>query len=751
MFRRPNIHFPFILVLLLAFLMAGLAVASEKKDEPLPNFWKLAKYVDSNRHTRPDDLAEAENHVPPFENPTVLETDMGTVYLDEEALAFQFYNENGFLWSSTVDHGNGGLSPNWVRKVRSAVHIESFNTASANYATTEEFVLSDGTTKKTKLIKNGFESRITFGKSRISLLLRVTFTEEGILVEIPEEEIEEPGSFVLGTIKVYPFFGGVLEDAVPGYVFIPDGVGALVRYRKADPSIIANYKKEIYGSDLGYTAESNLNREISDTNMIHAPVFGFVHGANQNAIFGNILSGAEYGNLNIYYAGRTTLYTTVFPEFVYRRTYRQPIDRAGNWISLLQNFRNKADIKILYTPLPGEDANYVGMAKLYRKQLGLENRKTVDEVPLKLETIGLEKSPGLFFHKTTVMTRFDEFKKIASDLKSAGIKNLVGVYFGYTDAGVTWSPPNYKGLAGKLGGKKAFREMLEEFSEMYLAANFVWASSKASGFNTYRDLAKKINDQNYVYQNWSDTKYLLKHGKSAGLFRKTEARYAEYDAGFALQTLGTLLYSDFRNGVHLDDAARIYRELLEGADKKTALYLANAYLFQELDAYFDFPMYSSQYLQFSDTVPFLAIVLNGVPLFGTSGNFYPYARDELLRLIDYGVYPSFIVTEKSSKYLQDTELEHIFASRYEDLKPAILVYHDFVNQALKHTSGALMSGRSVSEPGLVRVDYDNRVTIILNYTETQKIHSGHEILPKNYLILKDGEVLHAGYPEVSDG
>ena len=52
MFRRPNIHFPFILVLLLAFLMAGLAVASEKKDEPLPNFWKLAKYVDSNRHTR---------------------------------------------------------------------------------------------------------------------------------------------------------------------------------------------------------------------------------------------------------------------------------------------------------------------------------------------------------------------------------------------------------------------------------------------------------------------------------------------------------------------------------------------------------------------------------------------------------------------------------------------------------------------------------------------------------------------------
>ena len=75
-----------------------------------------------------------------------------------------------------------------------------------------------------------------------------------------------------------------MEDAVPGYVFYSDGVGRFVRYRKADPSIIANYKKKSTGSDLGYTAESNLNRVISDTNMIHAPA-PVSCGANQNAIF----------------------------------------------------------------------------------------------------------------------------------------------------------------------------------------------------------------------------------------------------------------------------------------------------------------------------------------------------------------------------------------------------------------------------------------------------------------------------------
>lgn len=734
----------------MAFLMAGLAFASEKTDVSLPNFWKLAKYVDSNRYTHPDNLEIAESPATPFENATVLSTEMGTVYLDKEALAFQFYSDNNYLWSSTVDYENAELSPNWVKRVRSAVHIEAYNTNSANYAMTEEFVLSDGTTKKTNIIENGFESRITFGKSRISLLLRVTFTKSGILVEIPEEEIKEPGNFVLSSVKVYPFFGGVLEDSVPGYVFIPDGIGALIRYRKADPTIIANYEKEIYGRNLGYSVESNLNNVPLDSNTIHAPVFGFVHGVNQNAIFGNILSGSEYGSLNVYYSGKTTAFTTVFPKFVFRRTYRQPIDRAGNTISLLQDFRNKIDIKVLYTPLSGNDANYVGMAKLYREQLGIGKKKTAGDIPLKLETIGLEKSPGIFFNKTTVMTRFDEFREIASDLKKEGIANLTGVYYGYTNSGVSWSAPNYQGLSRKLGGEKGFTEMLPEFEEMYLGTEFVFAGSKASGFNVYRDLAKRINDQNYVYQNLTDTEYLLKHQKSVDLFNKSADYYSDYGVGFALQSMGYMLYSDFKSKFYLEDAIALYRETLNKAEQKIALYLANSYLWTELDSYFAFPMYSSQYLQFSDTVPFLAIVLSGIPLYSDNANFYPYARDELLRLIDFGVYPSFLVTEKSSKYLKDTELEFIYSSRYQDLKPTILVYYDFVNQALKNVSSAQITGRSVIDVGLVRVDYDNHVSIILNYTENPKTYSGYNILPKNYLLIKEGEVLYAGYPEGSD-
>ncbi|MDD4000080.1 MAG: DUF5696 domain-containing protein [Bacilli bacterium] len=740
----------FVSIILLVSLLTLTTLALDNiQDAVLPGFQSISKYVDSNRYTHLDDLRKVENQVSLFVDPTIIDTEMGTVYFDPEALAFQFINENNYIWSSTINYDASSLSPNWIRRVRSAIHIESFNTNSNNFALTEEFVLSEGTKKTTKLIDNGFESRITFGKSRISLLLRVTFREDGIHVEVPDDEIKEDGSFKLHTVKVYPFFGAVLEADIPGYVFVPDGIGALVRYHLADPAIIANYEKEIYGRNLGYSDETNLNNIIPDGSTIQAPVFGFVHGINQNAIFGNILSGAQYGSLNIYYSGKTTAYTTVFPKFVYRRTYKQPIDRAGNSISLLQDYRNKVDLKVLYTPLIEEEANYVGMAKLYRQQLGLISKiPEVEDIPLKLETIGLEKSPGVLFNDTTVMTTFSDYTNIIKDLKTNGIDNIIGVYAGYTNSGVSWAPPVYKSLSRKLGNKTSFKTLVEEVSELYLVSEYIKASSKASGYSTYNDLAKKINDQNYTYQNFSDEKFLLKPEKTKALFEESINKLSAYEiTGLAVQSLGNTLYADYKNQFYLEDTISLYQNLLSEVNFKLSLYQANSYLWKYLDNYFDFPMYSSQYIYFSDTVPFLSIVLSGIPLFAGNANFYPYPRDELLRLIDFGVNPSFLVTEKSSKELQDTELEYIYTSRYQDLKAGIATYYDFVNQALRHVSSSKISNRQVVEAGLVRVDYDNQISIIINYTENEKDYLEFSVLPKNYLLLSADELLLAGYLE----
>jgi hypothetical protein len=102
------------------------------------------------------------------------------------------------------------------------------------------------------------------------------------------------------------------------------------------------------------------------------------------------------------------------------------------------------------------------------------------------------------------------------------------------------------------------------------------------------------------------------------------------------------------------------------------------------------------------------------------------------------VYPAFVVTEISSKYLQETAIESIYSSRFADLKPSIEVYYHFVNDALKHVIGAKIDDRNVIDQGVFEVIYDNGVKIIINYRETAYVYDDIEIAPKNYVVVQQG-------------
>ncbi|MBU1020276.1 MAG: hypothetical protein KJ847_03610, partial [Firmicutes bacterium] len=653
----------------------------------IPNFDEIIPLVDSNKysHVKSSDLALNQQDF--FDEPIEIETIYGTVYLDPESLAFQVVNNNGYIWSSTINDEIAGLPNTFKRRARSAIILESFNTGVASFALTEENLFEDNTEIETTLITNGFHALITFGRSGIQIGLYVTFGQNSIKVEIPQEEINESGAYKISSIKVYPYFGAVLENQIPGYVFLPDGIGALVDYKVTDPLISTNYQKEVYDRNIGYNLEPNMNNFLSGGTKIYAPVFGFVHGVNQNAVFANITSGSEYAMINLYFPARTRGFTTVFSEFVYRKTYRQPIDKVGNTISLLQSFPNPIDIEIEYSLLENENANYIGMAKTYRDYLELDSQESAyDSIPLRLDAIGIEKSKGLLFEKTTVMTTFSEFRDIALDLNSQGIDYIIGNFSGFTKRGVTWSAPQYENISRRLGNQNDLESLQEVLSSLLFVTEFIKASNQSAGYNQYFDLAKKINDQLYTYLSGTDTKYLLEYHKVRSIMTDSiEKLSKEPIDGFAIESMGGLLYDDFGNQQYLPEAISMFQELLSSIDYDIALYDINAYLWKYSDLYYDFPMYSSQYITFDDTVPFLSIVLSGsMQLFGPHANFYPYARDELLRLIDFGVYPSFVVTKESSKELQDTGLESIYSSKYDDIKNSITTYYQFVDGALSN-------------------------------------------------------------------
>ena len=208
------------------------------------------------------------------------------------------------------------------------------------------------------------------------------------------------------------------------------------------------------------------------------------------------------------------------------------------------------------------------------------------------------------------MTTLKEYKAILDDLKAGGIDHIVATLAGYTSNGFSWSPPYYQSLSSKVGTKKELTDVKKSVNRLYLMAELQMGSSRSKGFNRYLDLAKKINDQNYTYVSNLDTKYLLKPKKTKELLEETIQFFqAELGIdGIASEYLGNLLYADYSDDVMLEDTISLYQDMLSNSGMNIGLASVNHYLWGTLTDFFDFPMYSSQYITFDDTVPFLAIV-----------------------------------------------------------------------------------------------------------------------------------------------
>ena len=157
----------------------------------------------------------------------------------------------------------------------------------------------------------------------------------------------------------------------------------------------------------------------------------------------------------------------------------------------------------------------------------------------------------------------------------------------------------------------------------------------------------------------------------------------------------------------------------------------NAYLYPYVNNYRDIPMVNSQYVFETDTVPFLQILLSGsTTLYSPYLNCGLYSKIDLLKLIDYGVSPSFILTGKDNYELRDSASSNLLSSSISDWEEYVVESYEFVNNVLQHTYGEEILDREILAVGLVRVDYPSG-SIYVNYTEETRQAGEHELLPQS--------------------
>ncbi|NUM46185.1 MAG: hypothetical protein HUU38_15900 [Anaerolineales bacterium] len=684
--------------------------------------------------TAPDSLTAPERlfAAPPGQIPDtfemVAENDTFQLYANRTTLAFKVVDKrSGYIWHSNLDEkgDDDRLNKTWTAFAQSGISIDYLDSKAAS----ERVSLSNSEPViDFRPTAQGFEASVTFPAPSITILVRVTLEPEGVRVEVPFDSIEEKDpEFKLGLMYVYPFFGATRGDSIPGYMFLPDGSGTLIRFT-AETKAANMFYGRYYGKDLGMIAELPWDPLVNRPFNLSIPVIGMVHGEKENAYIAIVEKGAGYGEVHAHPSGVITNFNFLYNAFVYNESYFQATNRAGAGVTTLQPRTNKFDIAIHYRFLTGEAGDYVGMANSYQQYL-VENG-TLQKLPpsnedigIRLEFLGAEKEKILFWHRSIPMTTVAQMGEILSDLD---VKNPEVIYYGWQPGGAASMPPKALKLDRKLGKVAQLRDLVDTLTtaggqfSLYLDPQAaIWGEK---GYSSRSDLAMSITNFNLIGYNRSKVNYYLNLDTLAEKYNSLSTDVdSDLGAGLALDGIGSMLYSDFKNNHFLnrEDAILSYQSLLTENAGRTSFYRPNDYMFAYTSAYYNIPLSNSGYIYTTDVVPFLQIVLAGyVPFYGPAFNFSSNLQEDLLKHVDFGVYPSYFLTNEVTAKILNTSSNWIFTSSYAQWGQEIEETYAWLNTLLGPVKGQRIVAREVLGEGVIATTYENGKQIIVNYSET---------------------------------
>lgn len=715
-----------------------------------------------------------EGYVPVFED------DLMAVSFKESRDIFHIRDKRtGYVWSTGIDAGmrqEDMMNRTFASFANSFVTFEYLDPQGVLNKVSSTLVDSDGDRDRSTLadLGNGrFLLSVNTGEDGgFAVDVSIRFDQGVMRVDIDPATIRESDpDKALAALYIAPFLGAVggrvqvrdeetgdtvRVDKMPGYdgyLFVPDGPGALIRFRDY-PMSLSPYQQRVYGIDPGsaYTGTSvEFNRTGRQT--VRLPVYGVAHGRDQAAFAAFATAGAEYMSIVASPRGNTTLYHYVTNRFLLRDLYFQVLNQQGQGIQSFPKERSAFPISMTFAFLAGTDADYVGMAQAYRSSLLerglLQERPAAGDPGIRVDVLMADVKKWVFGHQAVVMTTADDLLAMAEDLAAMGIPRVSFGLYGWQRGGLSAQHPDRAAFDGRIGGKRAFLDLQDALAALGCSLSFaqdhtLFTSAMAdvrTGAVTHIGLqraerllpfTKPVFDRSFYARPAVSARWLESQARSLR------------SAGFpdmTLDGLASLLTSDFSNrtATSRDQAlALAVAALADVREAGTSLSAkqANEYALPFLDALTEMPMVHSQYLIETDAVPFLPIVLSGtLAAYSPYVNFSFYTQADVLRMIDYGVRPSFLVTGQSSHLLSRTNSNDLYSTGYGSQRGMIRTVAGQVLSALAPVSSARILDREVLSPDVVQVRYDNGVRILVNYSRFRYRMDDQVVEAQDFLVL----------------
>ncbi len=610
--------------------------------------------------------------------------------------------------------------------------------------------------------KYGFtENAESYVNFRLSLVYRLT--EDGMSVTVPQDSISASDNFYLSSITVLPYFAADCEQSgKDGYLFIPDGTGALIDINHQN----AQRRRLITNCVYGYDAALNQKKDLNGAGMTYyLPTFGIKRN-NGTAVAAIIEKGDEMSEITASLGDPNSNYYTVYNTFVYTAgeviIHESKVSSMGSAKPLYLHDDNLShtDYTISYHLLSGDQANYSGMAKVMRNYLMQKGMKENPDarVHTGIETMGSAQYKtsflGFSYYADAVFTTYDQNTKILDYFKKNGLSDLSLSLKGWQDGGMDVAVSNRIRFSDTLGGKADFSKLWEYCGKndtpIYPLADFAYIGKDVSGddYTRKNDAARQISRDyaelavyNPATGMYDKARNVLSPIRYEKFFRSLTESCKKNDLSMlCLDSFGTKLNSDFdekKSSNRVQTRIRLESLLKSNKDIRLSFNGANAYILPYASMISDLPLTNSEYPGESASVPFLQLVVSGCMDYESQAlNLMNDIPTQLLYCIASGTSPKFMLAYDNVAKLKLTNYTNYYAISFGVLKDDVLKYGKYVNKALAATDGTALTSNDRLADGVTVSRFENGAVIYVNTSDQNYSAGGVTVKAKSYYVAK---------------
>lgn len=600
------------------------------------------------------------------------------------------------------------------------------------------------------------------------IVMNLTLDQGDLVVNVPTYECTSGNDFfTLQKIEVLPNFGyASSEEVQDGYIFVPDGSGALFELNSYNASY-PQYSRPLYNNT--YFDQMYVKDAFSEN--VSMPVFGIMYGKDSNAthgMMGIIESGEELssisvqlgtndastgGGLNnrVYSTVDTTQYSRVKLQGPYAEESTRYLTSTGP-IDMDYTVRYK---------FFNEGTTYYDFAESYKEYLSEKHGMELtykNEPKLYLEVLGALTLPkhfvGIPYDEVVSMTTYSQLGQILEDLSSM---NLVVDYQGAFNNGEKTSLMNKVELVKENGSKQDLENVMrladEKGVELLLGTNLMTIKdtsypfkAKVHAINGYDGKPAEIYKYNLIDGKFTpskvDSKYLL-HPQYFKDVMDNFLGATEQFANISVADVPNTYYANYNVKdivTPIQANTVIERELqrLDDAKATVAFNNPNVNTLPFCDYAVNISRESSPYGTFYTAVPFRQLVLNGLVEYTTLNvNMSKESMDYyLLQALEVGSYPKFTVSYEKEDILKDTPYTNYFTVGYENLKPKMEELYGEYEEAFNQIGTNEIVNHRIVAAGVFETEYANGVKVLTNYNEDAVTVEGHTLSPVGFKIIK---------------